>query len=226
MKILIIAAHPDDEVLGAGGTIARVVKEGHEVHIAIMSEGVTSRDPQSEQVKLEQVDALRRHSRQAAKILGAKDIYLHNLPDNRFDTVALLDIVKLIEDLVEHVSPDVVYTHHGGDLNVDHVILHRAVITATRPTQGQQVREIYAFEIPSSTEWSFQSIKPHFHPNIFVNISNTLTIKIQALSCYKSEIRTFPHPRSPEALQAIARRWGSVVGFEAAEAFELIRTIW
>ena len=226
MKILVIAAHPDDEVLGAGGTIARKAREGHDVYIAIMGEGITSRFHENQQIEKTMLDTLGDHSREAAKLLGARDIHLYNLPDNRFDTIPLLDIIRLIEELIERISPEVIYTHHGGDLNVDHSILHRAVLTATRPLHPQPVREVYAFEIPSSTEWSFQSIEPHFHPNTFVNISNTLTVKIEALSYYESEIRTFPHPRSPEALRAIAKRWGCVVGYEAAEAFELMRAIW
>jgi LmbE family N-acetylglucosaminyl deacetylase len=225
MRILIIAAHPDDEVLGAGGTIARMVKEHHEVYIAIMGEGITSRYQLRENAEVDRVESLHKQCREAAKILGSNEIFFYNLPDNRFDTVPLLDIVKIVEDLIERISPNVIYTHHGGDLNMDHTILNRAVITATRPIKKQQVKEIYAFEVPSSTEWAFNCTEPNFRPNIFVDISNTLAIKIKALSCYESEVRAFPHPRSTEALQAIAKRWGSVVGHEAAEAFELMRAI-
>jgi len=225
MIVLVVAAHPDDEVLGCGGTIARLVKEGHDVYISILGEGITSRYRQREQADQALVKALHDQSRQVVELLGAKDLFLYKLPDNRFDTVPLLDVIKIIEELVERLRPQVVYTHHGGDLNIDHSVVHRAVLTATRPMQGQPVREVYAFEVPSSTEWSFQRFESGFRPNAFMDITDTLDIKVQALSLYDTEVRSFPHPRSPEAIRAIARRWGSVVGCRAAEAFELIRSV-
>jgi LmbE family N-acetylglucosaminyl deacetylase len=225
MKVLVIAAHPDDEVLGCGGTIARLSQEGHDLYIAILGEGITSRYQQREQAEQALVEELHTRSREVAKMLGAADVFMYDLPDNRFDTVPLLDMVKIIETLVARLSPSVIYTHHGGDLNIDHVLVHRAVLTATRPIQGQVVQDIYAFEVPSSTEWAFQRFEPSFRPNVFVDISATLNIKVQALAYYESEVRTFPHPRSPEALYAIAQRWGSVVGCGCAEAFELIRSV-
>ena len=224
-SVLIIAAHPDDEVLGCGGTIARLTQEGHDVYIAILGEGVTSRYEQREQADEALVEALHARSRQAADLLGARDFFLYSLPDNRFDTVPLLDVIKIIEELVERLRPQVIYTHHSGDLNIDHVMLHRAVLTATRPTAGHPVKEIHAFEVPSSTEWAFGQFQPAFRPNVFVDISATLEPKVQAMALYQSEARPFPHPRSSEALRAIAQRWGSVVGVEYAEAFELIRLI-
>ena len=225
MRILVVAAHPDDEVLGCGGTLARLVREGHAVHIAILGEGLTSRYAQRECAEPALVQELHQRSQLAAQILGAQTPDLYNLPDNRFDTVPLLDVVKIVERLVEDLAPEVVYTHHGGDLNIDHQIVHRAVLTATRPLPGCPVKQIYAFEVPSSTEWALQRFDPVFRANTFVDIAETLDLKIHALAQYESEVRSFPHPRSPEALQAIARRWGSVVGCQAAEAFELIRSI-
>jgi LmbE family N-acetylglucosaminyl deacetylase len=225
VKVLVIAAHPDDEVLGCGGAAARLVQEGHEVHFAILGEGITSRHSRREDADAERLSLLHRHAQAAAKKVGAKSLALHQLPDNRLDTVPLLDVVKVVEDLVEKLEPEVIYTHHGGDLNVDHGVVHRAVLTATRPVAGQPVREIYAFEVPSSTEWAFQRLEPVFRPNVFVDISSTLEVKIAAMACYETETREFPHPRSPEALRAIAVRWGSVAGCAAAEAFELIRSI-
>ena len=130
-----------------------------------------------------------------------------------------------IETLIERIKPEVVYTHHGGDLNIDHVIVHRAVITAVRPMVDCPVQDIYAFEIPSSTEWAFQQFPPVFKPNVFVDISQTIGYKINAMACYEGEVRTFPHPRSAEALRIAARRWGSVVGADFVEAFELIRML-
>jgi len=223
--LLVIAAHPDDEVLGCGGTAARLVREGREVHFAIMGEGITSRHEQRDAADKDQLVRLHQQAHAAAGKVGVKHVHLHQLPDNRLDTVPLLEVVKLVEDLVERVEPEVIYTHHAGDLNVDHGIIHRAVLTATRPIPGQPVREIYAFEVPSSTEWAFQRIEPSFRPNVFVDITQTLDAKVAAMECYETEARKFPHPRSPEALRAIATRWGSVVGCAAAEAFELVRSV-
>ncbi len=223
--MLIIAAHPDDEVLGCGGTCARLAREGHDVYIAILGEGATSRYNRREEADPSLVAGLHARSREAAHILGAKEVFLHDLPDNRFDTVPLLDVVKIVEALVGRLRPEVVYTHHGGDLNVDHAVVHRAVLTATRPIPSQTVRELYTFEVPSSTEWAFQQFKPVFRPNVFVDVSHTLETKLQAMRTYETEARDFPHPRSAEALRALARRWGSAVGCEAVEAFELVRAL-
>jgi LmbE family N-acetylglucosaminyl deacetylase len=225
MTVLIVAAHPDDEVLGCGGTIARLAQEGHEVRVAILAEGMTSRSPQREQADPKQLHHLHKQAQRAADILHAKEVVVRKLPDNRLDTVPLLEVVKQVEELIEQFSPEVIYTHHPGDLNVDHGVVHRAVLTATRPVPGQKVREIFAMEVPSSTEWAFHGLKPCFQPNVFVDITGTLETKISALACYDTETRKFPHPRSPDALRAIAARWGSVAGFQAAEAFELIRSL-
>ncbi len=225
MRVLVIAAHPDDEVLGCGGTIARLAREGHEVSIAILGEGLTARYRKREHADHTLLSQLRARCQQVADMLGAKEIVTHGFPDQRLDTVALLEVVKTVEDDVAKFSPEVVYTHHGGELNVDHQITHRAVLTATRPTQGHSVREVYAFEVPSSTEWAFEQFKPVFRPNTFVNIADTLEVKLRAMAHYETEARRFPHPRSPEALEAIACRWGSIAGCPAAEAFELIRAV-
>jgi len=224
-SVLVVAAHPDDEVLGCGGTMARLANEGQEVRIAILAEGMTSRYQEREQADQKQLRHLHSNAQHAADKVRAKELVLCKLPDNRLDTVPLLEVVKLVEDLIEKFNPAVIYTHHPGDLNVDHGVVHRAVLTATRPIPGQRVREIYAFEVPSSTEWAFQRLEPSFRPSVFVDISATLETKVSALACYDTETRKFPHPRSPEAVRAIAMRWGSVAGFQAAEAFELIRSL-
>lgn len=225
MKVLVIAAHPDDEILGCGATAARLVAEGHEVHFAILGEGMTSRHADRADADVGRLTALHRQAHAAAARVGVKNLVLHSLPDNRLDTVPLLDVIKIIEGLVDRVEPEVVYTHHGGDLNIDHGVIHRAVLTATRPVAGSPVREVYAFEVASSTEWAFQRLEPAFRPNVFVDVAHTLEAKIAAMQCYETELREFPHPRSPEALRAIAMRWGSVAGCSAAEAFELIRSV-
>ena len=224
-NVLVVAAHPDDEVLGCGGLIARQASEEQQFYIAILGEGITSRYAERDHAEVAQVATLQDSCRRASDLLGANDLSFYGLPDNRFDTIPLLDVVKIVEDLIERLQPEVVYTHHGGDLNIDHALTHRAVMTATRPVPDCLVREVYAFEIASSTEWAFQRYDPSFRPNVFVDISQTLETKVRAMEMYDTEIRPFPHPRSPEALRAIAQRWGSVAGLEAAEAFELIRSI-
>ena len=225
MNVLVIAAHPDDEVLGCGGTISRLAKEGQEVYMAVLGEGVTSRYDNPNDADRSLVEALHENSREVAKHLGAKDLRLFDLPDNRFDTVALLDIVKIVEEMIDDLRPRVIYTHHGGYLNIDHVLTNRAVLTATRPVADCPVEEIYAFEVASSTEWAFQQLHPPFRPNVFVNIEDTLEAKLRGMEIYGSETRSFPHPRSEEGLRVQARRWGAAVGLEYAEAFELVRSI-
>jgi LmbE family N-acetylglucosaminyl deacetylase len=225
LKVLVVAAHPDDEVLGCGGTLGRHAARGDEARIAILGEGVTSRYESRQEADPRLLEALHERSRRAGELLGAREVSLHGLPDNRFDSVPLLEVVKVVEKLVEEFRPEVIYTHHPGDLNVDHGVTFRAVLTATRPLAGRPVREVLSFEVPSSTEWAFQRIEPVFRPNVFVDITECLPDKVEAMALYESEARPFPHPRSGEALRAIARRWGSVVGLEYAEAFELIRGI-
>jgi len=223
MTTLVIAAHPDDEVLGCGGTIARKTASGGEVHVAILGEGLTSRTESGEAANETGLANLRDQSRSAGEILGAADITHFGLPDNRFDEVPLLEIARTVEELIRRIRPQEIFTQHGGDLNIDHSATFRATLIAARPTVGQVVRAVYAYEVPSSTEWAFMKFEPRFSPDLFVDISTTLDHKVRAMEKYESERRQFPHPRSPTALEAIARRWGSVVGVDAAEAFE---TVW
>jgi len=225
MIVLVIVAHPDDEVLGCGGTMARLAREGHDVYLSIVAEGITSRAPSREAADRSGVESLHARAREAAKLLDVKETFLHGLPDNRLDSVPLLDVVKILEQLVEKLAPNRIYTHHPGDLNMDHMVVSRAVLTATRPMEGCPVREIYQFEVPSSTEWAFQQYGDGFRPNTFVDVSQTLEAKVRAMACYESETRPFPHPRSLEALRVIAQRWGTVVGRRAAEPFQLVRAI-
>ncbi|HIJ64308.1 MAG TPA: PIG-L family deacetylase [Candidatus Hydrogenedentes bacterium] len=225
MRALIVAAHPDDEVLGCGGTIAKMAKEGHEVYVAILGEGATARHSDPSQGSGAAVRRLQECSRAVADLLGIREVIVHNLPDNRFDTAPLLDIVRWLEGVLDRIRPEVVYTHHGGDLNIDHALTFRATLTAARPLPGTPVKAIYAYEVPSSTDWAFQSFSTPFRPNVFVDIADTLEIKLEAMAAYDSETRPFPHPRSAEALSASARRWGSAAGVAAAEAFELVRAL-
>jgi len=224
MNCLVVAAHPDDEVLGCGATISRMAREGHDVFISILGQGISSRYENHDQASSRELEELQRRCRSAAKLLGTKDIFTFRFPDNSFDTVPMLQIVKTIEGLVKRTKPEVIYTHYAGDLNIDHAITFRAVLTATRPLKNNQVKKLYSFEIPSSTEWAFGNFTP-FSPNVFVDVSTTFELKIRALLYYESEAREYPHPRSPEALHSIAKRWGSTGGLEVAEAFQLIRSI-
>ncbi|MBL7979739.1 MAG: PIG-L family deacetylase [Bacteroidetes Order II. Incertae sedis bacterium] len=222
MNILVIAAHPDDEVLGCGGTIARHIANGHTVHVCILGEGATSRFDRREEAPRQLVDFLATASQKAANLLGVRSVQALQLPDQRFDTLPFLDMVKLLTSVIEEKKPEVVYTQHGGDLNLDHTITFRATLTACRPLQGCPVRALYAYEVPSSTEYAFGKFSPIFQPDTFVDISTFLAGKIAAMQCYAPEMRPFPHPRSEEVLRSIATRWGSQVGLVAAEAFQTI----
>lgn len=225
MNVLVIAAHPDDEVLGCGGTMARLAREGHTVYVAILGEGITSRFQERDAADSALLEELHSHCPEAMAILGVEEPFLYSLPDNRFDTLPLLDVVKIVEELIEKTLPEVIYTHHGSDLNVDHQVVHRAVLTATRPIGEGAVREVYTFEVLSSSEWGFHHSADRFRPQVFTDVSETLDLKCAAMEVYESEARDFPHPRSPEAIRALAKRRGSTAGFAAAEAFELVRAL-
>lgn len=226
MNILVVAAHPDDEVLGCGGTIAKHSQQGDSVNVVILAEGVTSRDTQRNPEKRKsELSALAKMAYQAGEILGVTSLSLHNFPDNRMDSCDLLDIIKIIETAIKQHHPDIIYTHHPGDVNIDHRCLHEAVVTACRPLPGNQIKTLLFFEVASSTEWQTPNSAPVFTPNWFVDISDTLTIKLKALETYQSEMRPWPHPRSLAALEYLAKWRGSTIGVEAAEAFVLGRNL-
>jgi LmbE family N-acetylglucosaminyl deacetylase len=220
----VVAAHPDDETLGCGATM-RLLSDVMDVHVAILGEGITSRRRKAATTSRTPLRALKRSCQEAVAILGGKSVHFEDLPDNRFDTVPLLDVVHRIESIIDRLKPVTVFTHHGGDLNVDHRITFQAVLTATRPAPGQVVSEVYTFEVPSSTEWTFGRLTEPFRPNVFVDVTQTVESQIQAMKAYGGEIREFPHPRSPELLRARSARYGSAVGCLAAEAFELVRSV-
>jgi len=235
MKILVIAAHPDDEVLGMGGTISKYCKNGDKVKIVIMATGIFARrssnfvnnkeykiSNKTEKQMVKQIKEIRKHAKQSAKIMGVTDIDFFDFPDNEMDKIPLLEVVKTIEKIIHDFKPNIVYTHSKYDVNIDHRILYDATLVATRPVPGSKIKQVLSFEIPSSTEWYFPS---QFSPNIFEDISKELPKKKNALKAYKTEIRKFPHPRSSDALEIIAKKWGTVCGFKAAEANTLIRQI-
>jgi N-acetylglucosamine malate deacetylase 1 len=224
--VLLVAAHPDDELLGCAGTMAVHASRGDNVHVLIVSEGFTARDLQRDTAKRDtELEALRQAARKAAEIIGTNPPQFGDLADNRMDGIELLDVIKIIESVINQVKPTIIYTHHGGDLNIDHQITHRAVLTACRPLPGTTVRAIYSFETLSSTEWSPASQVAQFRPTHFVDISDQLEKKLSALSCYTSEMGEFPHPRSDLAVSSLARYRGATAGLAAAEAFEVIRQI-
>ncbi|MGD0026259.1 MAG: PIG-L deacetylase family protein [Xanthobacteraceae bacterium] len=223
-RVLVVASHPDDEILGVGGTLARHAAEGATVDVLIMAEGATSRDVKRDPAaRAGELSALQDAARRAATILGLRPPRFGGLPDNRMDSLDLLDVIKLVEAMVAELRPNVVYTHHAHDLNIDHRITHEAVLTACRPLPGSGVSAIYAYETVSSTEWAVAG--GGFQPNHFVDVTAQLDRKIEALGVYTTEMRPAPHARSIEAVRALARVRGSSVGVEAAEAFAVIRQI-
>ncbi len=219
---LVIAAHPDDEVLGCGGTVALLTSQGVAVDLMILGEGITSRFEDRQEAPARELAQLHAKARASAKHLGFREVILCDLPDNRFDTVPLLEIIKKVEAQIQKSAPEVVFTQHGGDLNRDHETTFRAVLTATRPMQGRPVHALFAYPVGSSTEWAFERFSPVFRAGKFVEIEATLERKIEAMEMYESEARPAPHPRSPEVIRATAAYWGSRVGMNAAEVFEVI----
>lgn len=221
-RVLVFAAHPDDELLGLGGTIRRLVNEGVEARAVILAEGITSRSDKRELANNDELKELQDDARKAATIVGYSTIDFCGLPDNRMDGCELLDIIKIVSKYVNKYKPDTIFTHHHGDLNIDHRITCEAVLTVCRPVNEYDVKRIYAFETPSSTEWNY-TYDESFRPNVYFNVSNTLEAKIDGMACYKSESTRYPHPRSAEALRSLGKYRGSNVGYEMAEAFELLR---
>ncbi len=227
-SVLVIAAHPDDEVLGCGGTIAKLVRGGATVNVAFLADGVAARGSggvEADQARAGELAARRTAAHEACGILGAKIVSFGDGPDNRLDTLALLDVIKPIETLIRAHLPDTILTHHGGDLNVDHRRAHEAVATACRPQRGHSVRTLLSFEVPSSTEWQLPGSAAPFAPNWFVDIGAELKLKLAAVQAYAQEMRPWPHPRSPEAIEHLARWRGATVGAYAAEAFMLGRLL-
>jgi LmbE family N-acetylglucosaminyl deacetylase len=224
--VAVIAAHPDDEVLGCGGTIARLAKDGRPVHILLLADGVSSRgDAEIAETVPEDLVVRNKAAERACKILGCQSVQNLGLPDNRLDSLDLLHVVKVVENFIQKYRPSTVFTHHAGDVNIDHRVVHDAVIAACRPLPGHCVEELLFFEVPSSTEWRPPGSGPVFDPNWFVDIADVLDVKLKALDAYMDEMRPFPHPRSLVAVEALARWRGASAGFEAAEAFILGRKL-
>ena len=224
--VLVVAAHPDDEILGCGGTLARIARSGGSVHVVLMADGETSRfGTPGPGTRATAIAVRSAAATEACGLLGCASVDTLSLPDNRLDGLELLDVVKSIEAFVDRYRPDTVFTHHGGDVNVDHTVVHEAVLAVCRPQPGHPVKRLFHFEVPSSTEWRPPGSAPLFHPNWFVDISSTLDVKLAALRRYERELRSFPHPRSLEAVEALARWRGATAGVTAAEAFVLGRAV-
>jgi len=232
MKILVVSAHPDDEIIGMGGTLKKLSKH-HDVFVLFLADGITARKKsghvnvvdyevtEDENLKMKKEIQIRKnHAKTALGLVGVKKMKFLDLPDNELDTVPFLKIVKEIEKTIADLKPTILFTHHHNDLNVDHRIAYEASITAARPIFNNPISTIMSFEAVSSTDWKFPY---QFNPNLFIEITRELKSKIESIKKYENEIRKFPHPRSNETITAIARRWGSLSGYNAAEAFEIIR---
>ena len=210
-------------MLGCGGAITKLVQGGYEAYTLILGEGVTSRDiKRNTDERRDEIDKLKRQAEQANKIIGVKEVFFSDFPDNRLDSVPLLDIIKEIESVKNKIQPTIVFTHYDGDLNIDHQITYRAAVTAFRPLNNETVKEMYSFEVPSSTEWSGSG---GFTPDVYFDVTPTFACKLEAMKAYESELREYPHPRSIGGLEVMARNRGISIGVNYAEVFKCVRII-
>ena len=223
-SILVLAAHPDDEVLGCGGSIAKFSDNGAEVNVAFLADGISSRGVVQSKLNDELMNR-RNAAKKACKILGANAIFFGEFPDNSMDSVPLLRIVKAVEDLIHQYKPAIILTHFFGDLNIDHRKVNQAVVTACRPQLSSPVKTLLFYEVPSSTEWQISHSSLTFSPNWFEDISTTLDRKLAAIAAYNLELHKWPHPRSLEGVKSLARWRGAIIGVDAAESFVLGRQI-
>ncbi|MCJ8321017.1 MAG: PIG-L family deacetylase [Colwellia sp.] len=223
-KILVVVAHADDEVLGCGATLAKHAEQGDDITLLVMTDGVSSRlSMHSLSADTASTNKTQRKTalEQSCDVLGINRLIQCDFPDNKMDSVNLLTIVQKIEEMTSDITAEIIYTHSQYDLNIDHRLTVQAVLTAFRPLPDNSVQTILSFEVPSSTEWQFNS--EQFSANWFVDVSGTYAKKKLALACYQEEIRLFPHPRSFEAIEALAKLRGATIGKNYAEAFQLVR---
>lgn len=221
-KILVLASHPDDELLGCGGTLARYGQTGAQVKILFIGEGSTCRyDDPAEPNALRDREVRNSCAIEALKVVGVTDYVFVDFPCGRFDQIPIIEINKVIEKQIKEFKPDTVFTHSDIDSNNDHRIVHRSSIMATRPCGPHVVKRLYSYEVLSSSEWSYSK---SFSPNYFVKLSKEqLLLKWEALECYKSEVREYPFPRSWLGVENLAMQRGMQAGAEFAEGFQLIR---
>lgn len=217
-KILVVCAHPDDETLGLGGTIALHVKNGAKVFVLMFTDGESARNDSNKKILQRQEQAKR-----ACSFLGVHDLKFLNYSDQKLDTIPIIDLARKIESVIEKFKPTIVYTHYWGDVNQDHKKVYEATLIATRPTPSSLIKNLICYETPSSTEWG--SYHEKFTPNLFIDIENVLDKKLKALQQYKTQMRSYPHPRSKHAIINRSIYWGSVNGVKYAEAFVSVREI-
>jgi LmbE family N-acetylglucosaminyl deacetylase len=218
-NILILAPHPDDEVLGCGATIKKLSNEGNSVFVLVVTRG------SSKFYSDEKIQNVRNEALQAHKLLGVKQTFFLDFPAPELDTVPLADISREISNVIIDFQINILYLPHRGDIHNDHRVVFNAGLVAARPVGDYSVKEIYAYETLSETEWAAPFADDAFIPTCFVNVEETLKAKLEAMKCFKSQLKAFPNPRSLETIEALAKFRGATVGFKAAEAFMLIRQI-
>ena len=224
-KVLVIAAHPDDEVLGCGGTIARLTAEGAECHLLIVTDGSSAQYRESDHL-YEIIEAKKKETKGCADLMGFKSICYGELPDMKLDTTPHIRINQVIEKVIDEIQPDTVFTHFWGDVNRDHQEVYKSTLVAVRPVMGQVVKELYCYRVPSSTEWTPNKADTMFMPNYFVDIENFAEQKYKAFACYSTELRDYPHPRSVQYLRENDKVVGLRVGLLVAEEFMMLRKLY
>ena len=224
-RVLIIVAHPDDEVLGMGGTIYKYTSQGIEVDLLIVTDGSSSQ--YSQRSDIESILAAKKiETRKCADLLGINKIFYGNLPDMKLDAIPHIEINRVIEGVIDEVKPSIVYTHFSGDVNKDHRCVYESTLVACRPVKNQCVKKLFSYSVPSSTEWNIQTENSVYTPNWYEDISGEYAeIKYKAFSCYETEARPYPHPRSTEYLSILDSAEGLKVGLQAAESFILLRSV-
>lgn len=223
--ICVIAAHADDEVLGCGGSISKFVEEGSFVHVLILADGESSRDGLEKTEIKKAINLRNKAARSANDVLGVSSLTMLNFPDNKMDSVDLLDVVKKVESFLVDLKPAMVITHNRSDVNIDHQICHQAVVVACRPQPGHSVRELLFMEVASSTEWAPYSNGGNYSPNYWVDITQTIEKKLSSLESYREELREFPHPRSLKGVSSLSSWRGATIGVPFAESFMAGRII-
>lgn len=224
-KILVVAAHPDDEVLGLGGTIAKHAAAGAEIAVLIVTDGSSFQYRKSPELS-KIIEAKRQETANCARVLGVKQVFYGNLPDMKLDVTPHTEINQVIENCVQTFAPSIVFTHFSADVNKDHQRVYESTLVACRPTSEQCVKKLFSYSVPSSTEWNAQTSASAFLPNWYEDISGEYAeIKYRALSCYQTELREYPHPRSVQYLRIADTAEGNRVGLLSAESFILLRSI-
>lgn len=213
--MLIVAAHPDDEVIGAGGTLARHAAAGDAVYVAVLTEGASAQYPGEG----ERIAALKKEQTlQAAGLLGVSEVFTGDFPELRLDALPIFEITRFLEGVVAKVRPNVVYTHHFAELNRDHRAAYEATTVSVRPYALPSFERLLCYQVDTLEHWGHGPAQY----NVYADITETLEAKLKAMAVYETEVREYPHPRSLEAMRQTALRNGSAVGLKAAEVFQLV----